>query len=419
MVIAIIGLGNTGLPVAQGYVDRGFRVRGIDINATRVNELRSGRSYLSYLSDQEIQNLILKGTFSVGTDFCAVAGADVVIVCVPTPLGADGDAELSSVGTAFDAIAPYANRGVLVILQSTVPPGTTDVLATRLAAESGLALGTDLFVAFAPERIDPANTAGWSVITTPRVVGGVTRECARRASAVVEALCAKVVTVSDTRTAEMTKIVENTFRMVNIVLANEISDVCRDLGVSEREVVEAASTKPFAFLAHRPGPGIGGDCIPIVPAFLLANARRSGITMPIVDTAYRQLDQRPHSVVARLIETLARAGRCIEGSKVLVLGVAYKENVNDTRNAPARRVIERLLELGATVAYHDPLVPALTVGDHSLKSQPCEPSDAVSYDCAVLITAHSELLERIDPTPFPIVLDTRHELRPGGNVEWL
>lgn len=417
-VLAIIGLGNTGLPVAQGYVDHGFPVRGIDIDAARVDELRSGRSYLSYLSDQKIQTL-MEGSFSVGIEFCAVADADVVIVCVPTPLGADGDADLSSVRTAFDSIAPYANRGLLVMLQSTVPPGTTDVLATRLAAKSGLALGTDLFVAFAPERIDPANTAGWSVVTTPRVVGGVTQACTRRASAVLEALCAKTVTVSDTRTAEVTKIVENTFRMVNIVLANEISDVCRDLGVSEREVVEAASTKPFAFLAHRPGPGIGGDCIPVTPAFLLAHARRSGIPMPIVATAHRQIDQRPHAVVARLAEILARQGCRIDASKVLVLGVAYKENVNDTRNAPALRIIERLLQLGATVAYHDPLVPALIVGDHRLASQPCEPSDAGSYDCAVLVTAHSEMLDRIDPTPFPIVLDTRHVLSPEGNVEWL
>jgi UDP-N-acetyl-D-glucosamine dehydrogenase len=414
-VIAIIGLGNTGLPVALGYVDRGFPVRGIDIDAAKVDELRCGRSPLSHLSDQEIQ-ILMEGSFLVGTDFGAVADADVVIVCVPTPLGAEGDADLSSVHTAVDAIAPHANRGVLVMLQSTVPPGTTDALATRLAATSGLALGTELFVAFTPERIDPANTAGWSVITTPRVVGGVTPACTRRASAVLEALCTKAVAVSDTRTAEVTKIVENTFRMVNIILANEISDVCLDLGVSEREVVEAASTKPFAFLAHQPGPGIGGDCIPVVPAFLLAHARRNGIPMPIVATAHHQIDQRPHTVVTRLTETLARKGCRIAASKVLVLGVAYKENINDTRNAPALRIIERLLQLGATVSYHDPLVPALTVGDHRLQSQPC---DAVSYDCAVLVTAHSEMLDRIDPTPFPIVLDTRHVLNPDGNVEWL
>ncbi len=190
----------------------------------------------------------------------------------------------------------------------------------------------------------------------------------------LEALCTKTVTVSDTRTAEVTKIVENTFRMVNIVLANEISDVCRDLGVSEREVVEAASTKPFAFLAHRPGPGIGGNCIPVTPAFLLANARRSGIPMPIVATAHRQIGRRPHAVVARLVESLARRGCRIEASKVLVLGVAYKENVNDTRNAPALCIIERLLQLGATVAYHDPLVPALTVADHRLGANPATPS---------------------------------------------
>lgn len=417
-VIAVIGLGNTGIPVAQGCVDRGFPVLGIDVDSARVDALRSGRSYLSYVSDQAIQ-ILMEASFLVGTDFSAVADADVVFVCVPTPLGADGDADLSSVHDAFDAIAPYASRGTLVILQSTVPPGTTEILATRLAVASGLTVGTELFVTFAPERIDPANTAGWSVVSTPRVVGGVTQACTRRASAVLEALCAKAVTVSDTRTAEVTKLVENTFRMVNIVLANEISDVCRDLGVSEREVVEAASTKPFAFLAHRPGPGIGGDCIPVTPAFLLAHARRSGIPMPIVTTARRQIDQRPHTVVARLTETLARRGRRIEASTVLVLGVAYKENVNDTRNAPAVRIIERLLQLGATVAYHDPLIPVLTVGDHRLENQPGDGSDLVCYDCAVLVTAHSEMLDRLDPTLFPIVLDTRHVLSPEGNVEWL
>lgn len=417
-VIAIIGLGNTGLPVAQGFVDRGFPVRGIDINAARVDELRSGSSYLSHVSDQQIQTLT-KGPFVAGTDFSAVVNADVVIVCVPTPLGAYGDADLSSVRNAFDAIAPYANHGLLVMLQSTVPPGTTDALATRLAGKSRLALGTDLFVAFAPERIDPANTAGWSIVTTPRVVGGVTQECTRRAGAVLEALCAKAVTVSNTRTAEVTKIVENTFRMVNIVLANEISDMCRELGVSEREVVEAASTKPFAFLAHRPGPGIGGDCIPVAPAFLLAHARRRKIHMPIVATAHRQIAQRPHAVVTRLAEILARKVRRMETSKVLVLGVAYKENVNDTRNAPALCIIERLLQLGVAVAYHDPLVPALTVGDHRLESQPGESSDLISCDCAVLVTAHSEMLDRIDLAAFSIILDTRHVLSPGGNVEWL
>ncbi|MGH3845163.1 MAG: nucleotide sugar dehydrogenase [Pseudonocardiaceae bacterium] len=417
-VIAVIGLGNTGLPVAQGYVARGFPVRGIDIDAGRVDELRHGRSYLAHISDQQVQTLTA-GSFSASIDFCAVTDADVVIVCVPTPLDSDGAADLTSVRAAFDAIAPYVKPATLVMLQSTVPPGTTDAMATRLAAKSGLALGTELFVAFAPERIDPANSAGWSIVTTPRVVGGVTKACTRRASAVLEALCAKAVTVSDTRTAEVTKIVENTFRMVNIVLANEISDVCRDLGVSEREVVEAASTKPFGFLAHRPGPGIGGDCIPVTPAFLLADACRRGIPMPIVAAAYRQIALRPEQVVTRLTEALTRRHRRIDAAQVLVLGVSYKENVNDTRNAPALQIIERLLQLGAGVDYHDPLVPVLTVSGRRLESRPCGPHDLGFYDCAVLVTAHDEMLSRLDPAPFPLVLDTRHVLRQEGNVEWL
>ncbi|MGH3693817.1 MAG: nucleotide sugar dehydrogenase [Pseudonocardiaceae bacterium] len=417
-VIAVIGLGNTGLPVVQGYVAQGFPVHGIDIDAVRVAELRSGHCALSHISDQDVQTLI-DGSFSVGSDYRAVTDADVVIVCVPTPLDTNGIADLSAVRAAFDAMAPYLHRAPLVMVQSTVPPGTTDILAARLAAKSGLTLGTDLFVASAPERIDPANTAGWSITTTPRVVGGVTQACSRRASAVLESLCAKTTTVSTTRTAEVTKIVENTFRMVNIILANEISDVCRDLGVSEREVIEAASTKPFGFLAHRPGPGIGGDCIPVTPAFLLVEAHRRGIPMPIVATAYRQIARRPHYVVTRLTEALARKHCRIAGSAVLVLGVSYKENVNDTRNAPAVRIIERLLRLGASVQYHDPLVPVLTVSGRRLESQPCGPSDLVSYDCAVLVTAHDELLSQLNPAPLPLVLDTRHVLRQEGNVEWL
>ena len=417
-VIAVIGLGNTGLPVAQGYVAAGFEVRGVDVDAARVEILRSGRSYLSYISDDQVR-MMMNGTFVVGTDFSAVLDAEVVIVCVPTPLGTDGRADLSSVRAAFDTIARHVDPGTLVILQSTVPPDTTDALAARLAATSGLALGQELFVAVAPERIDPANAAGWSVTTTPRVVGGVTPSCTRRASAVLEALCPKVVRVSDTRTAELTKLVENTFRIVNIALANEISDVCRDLGVSEREVVEAASTKPFAFLAHRPGPGIGGDCIPVAPVFLMTEACRKGALMTIVPTAYQQVAQRPHHVVARLTELLALRGCLLNGSKVLVLGAAYKENVSDMRNSPALSIMEKLLQLGAAVHYHDPLVPALTVAGCRLDSQPCAPSAISSYDCAVLVTAHPEILSRFDPASIPLVLDTRHVLSPEGNVEWL
>lgn len=412
--VAVVGLGFAGLPVAHAIAAAGHQVVGIDIAEQRVAEIAAGTSPVPDVTDANLAAVATRLT--VTTDAAAVRDTDVVIICVPTPLTAAGEPDLSAVDAATESLGAAVTAGTLVILQSTVPPGTTERVARLIGERSGLTVGEDLFVAFAPERIDPANRAGWTVANTPRVVGGVTARCADRAAAVVDRLCGHAHRVSGTVAAELSKLLENTYRLVNIALANEFADVCADLGVSAREVIAAAASKPFGFQPYLPGPGVGGECIPVDPVFLLRDPRRQAVPMPLVETARRRTAARPLHVAEVAADVLARAGVPLPAATVLVLGVAYKADVDDIRNAPALGVITDLLRRGATVHYCDPFVPEIVVDGRQLKSVRVHPAVVAGYDCAVLVTDHDELLRTVDWSAAPRVLDTRGVLPSAPHI---
>jgi UDP-N-acetyl-D-glucosamine dehydrogenase len=416
LTVGIVGLGYTGLPLACGFASAGFRVVGLDTDARKVASVNRGESYLPDLTDLELAEL--GDRLSAGTDPAELSSVDAVILCVPTPVD-DGTADLSYVDAALAAVIPHLRRGGLLVLQSTIPPGTTSAAARRLSTENGLRIGRDLYLAMAPERIDPANERGWNLSNTPKLVGGFTPECTRRAQLLFEQVCGRVVPVSSPEVAELAKVFENTFRLVNIALTLELSDLCRDLRIPVREVIDAAATKPYGFLAHYPGPGVGGECIPVDPLFLRALAHDAGTDIGLVETAHRRVANRPMQVVERIAELLLARGRDLTGARVLLVGVSYKEGVADLRNAPALDMIRGLNRAGAQVSYYDPMVPSLTVDGAAVPVTAWAPERLAEQDCVVMVTPHSRIATDPHWTVPSLVLDTRNVLAPAGNVEIL
>ncbi|WP_265445375.1 nucleotide sugar dehydrogenase [Flexivirga meconopsidis] len=415
--IGVVGLGFTGLPLAHGFADAGLEVVGVDLDARKVELLTDG---ISYLPDVTVADLAdVHGKLHASTDCESLAGCEAIIICVPTPVTAQHGADLSAVWSATDAVAPYLQLGTLVVLQSTVPPGTTERMARRLAAASGLVPGTDFHVAVAPERVDPGNTDGWTVTNTAKLVGGLTPECTRRATLLFELICTTVCPVSTPAVAELSKVYENTFRMVNIALAFDLADLCRPLGIRPREVIDAAATKPFGFLPHYPGPGVGGECIPVDPNFLLEQAAAQGTSMPVLSVARDRIVNRPCETVDRCVEVLLDADIRVYGARIMVVGIAYKPGVPDLRNAPGVEILARLARLGAEVCYHDPLAPSVHIDGEDHYSVPWNDQTISRQDLVVLVTAHGPLLT--DPRwDFAArVLDTKGELRPAANVQLL
>ncbi|MEU3730652.1 nucleotide sugar dehydrogenase [Streptomyces sp. NPDC033538] len=412
--VGIVGLGYTGLPLGLGFAVAGLPVRGLDTDAARVAQVGRGESYLPDVSDTELA--AAADRLSATTDTAQLAGSDVLIICVPTPVTGDRRANLDYVDRAVDSVAPLLRRGTLVVLQSTVPPGTTAAAAERLARASGLRQGTDFHMAMAPERVDPANTNGWHLANTPKVVGGLTEECTRRAAALFGLVCETVVPVGTPEVAELSKVFENTFRLVNISLTLELSDLCRQLGIPVREVIDAASTKPYGFLAHYPGPGVGGECIPVDPHFLREAAAEAGTPMELVAAAHERVERRPRQVVERLAELIGERGSPLRGARVLVVGVSYKSGVADLRNAPALDVIRHLREAGAVVSYHDPLVVDLVVDGQPVTAAPWLAPELARQDAAVLVTPVPGLEQDLMWGIPPVVLDTHNKLAAASNV---
>ncbi|MFF3174445.1 nucleotide sugar dehydrogenase [Streptomyces sp. NPDC057900] len=412
--VGIVGLGYTGLPLGLGFATAGLSVRGLDTDAERVDRVARGSSYLPDVSDAELASVSER--LSATTEPGELAGSDVLIVCVPTPVTGDQQANLDYVNSAMDSVAPLLRRGTLLILQSTVPPGTTAAAAAALADATGLEPGTDFHVAMAPERVDPANTNGWNLTNTPKVVGGLTEECTRRAAALFGLVCETVVPVSRTEVAELSKVFENTFRLVNISLTLELSDLCRQLDIPVREVIDAASTKPYGFLPHYPGPGVGGECIPVDPLFLREAADRLGTDMKLVAAAFDRVEKRPGQVVERLAELIGARDSTLSGAKVLVVGVSYKSGVADLRNAPALDVIRGLRAAGATVSYHDPLVPDLVVDGEPVAAAAWAAAELAQLDAAVMVTAVPGLEQDLLWGIPPVVLDTHNKLEAASNV---
>jgi UDP-N-acetyl-D-glucosamine dehydrogenase len=385
--LGVIGLGYVGLPLAVEFAEAGFNVTGFDIDERRVKELNRGESYIQDVPTAQLKKLVQSGLVSATTDFSKLAEMDAVNVCVPTPLSKTRDPDVSFIVAATENLAKYLKPGTLVILESTTYPGTTEELILPMLSTNGMKVGRDFFLAFSPERVDPGNPK-FGTRNIPKVVGGMTPTCTQVAVQLYRQRLEKVVPVSSPQVAEMVKLLENTFRSVNIGLVNELALMCSRMGIDVWEVIEAAATKPFGFMPFYPGPGLGGHCIPIDPFYLSWKARASGFEARFIELAGNVNGQMPEHVVRLVTEALNRRGKAVRGSKVLVLGVAYKADIDDMRESPSLDIMEKLIEGGSKVSYSDPYVPRLEFAGHRMRSVPISATKLRSFDCVVVATAH-------------------------------
>lgn len=413
--VCVIGLGYVGLPLAVELAREGFPVVGLDTDARKVAALLRGVSHIRDVPSEKIMPLITQKKFMPTSDYDAIREVEIIFICVPTPFDQMKAPDLASVRQATEGIALRLRAGQLVILQSTTFPGTTEEVCLPILEKSGLRAGKDFHLAFSPERIDPGATrsAGWNVKNTPKVVGGLTPKCAELAKALLVNLTKEVYIVSSPRTAEMTKLLENIFRSVNIALVNELALLSERMNINFWEVIEAAKTKPFGFMPFYPGAGVGGHCIPVDPYYLSWKAREFDFNTKFIELAADINQGMPYHVVKMLSDSLNRLGKSVNGSNVLVLGVAFKFGVDDARNSPAERVIEMLLNRGARVQYHDPYVPTFHVGgnvfhrDHvELKSVPLTQDLVSACDGVVIVTAHREVDYGMVVKCAPLVIDS-------------
>lgn len=412
LTVGILGLGYVGLPLALRCAEVGFRVIGFDIDPKRVSDLNSGVSPIKHIQHSDIVTMVGKG-FEGTTEFARSADCDALIICVPTPLNITRDPDLSYVIATMDAIAPYLRTGQMISLESTTWPGTTHEILTPYFNRAGLTLGEDCFLLYSPEREDPGNER-FTTQTIPKIAGGETPNCLKAGVAFYETLIDHVVQVSSTQTAEMTKLLENIHRSVNIGLVNEMKIVCEAMGLDVFEVIDAAKTKPFGFTAYYPGPGIGGHCIPIDPFYLTWKAREFGVQTRFIEIAGEVNASMPDYVVNRTMMALNERGLALSKSKILVIGLAYKRDVDDVRESPSVDVMERLRAAGATLDYHDPNVPhfpKMRVHQFNLSSVPLTAETLKDYDAVVLLTDHSDLDYALLAEHAPLLVDTRGRYR--------
>lgn len=404
--IGVIGLGYVGLPLIIEFVGAGFDVTGFDIDAVKVESLQKGRSYIKHISPEDIKRISPK--FSPTTDFSGLGRMDAIVICVPTPLNKNREPDMSYVFETARSVTKYLRKGQLISLESTTYPGTTDQDMREILEETGLKAGTDFYLAFSPEREDP-NNKDFRTKTIPKVVGGLNRESLEVAKALYDQIIEKTVPVSSTRVAEATKILENTFRAVNIALVNELKVTFMKMGIDIWEVIEAAKTKPFGFMPFYPGPGLGGHCIPIDPFYLTWKAREYGVSTRFIELAGEINTAMPDFVVQRVMEALNEVGKPLKGSRILMLGLAYKANVDDYRESPSFHLMAKLEEKGASVSYNDPYIPEIGMTREfpqfaGRKSVPI----ADGYDILLVATAHNEY-QQTDFSRFPCpIVDTRN-----------
>ena len=388
--VGILGLGYVGLPLAVVFAEAGFHVTGIDPDARKVDCLNKGVSYIPDVKTESIETLVKSGHLTATTDFSVLQGLDAVSICVPTPLRQTGDPDMSFILSATEELAKYMHKGMVIVLESTTYPGTTrEVLLPKLGTERGLTIGQDWFLAFSPERVDPGRE-DFTTINTPKVMGGITAACSEVATVWYEAAIQTVHRVSSAEAAEMAKLLENTFRMINIGLVNELAIMCERLGVDVWEVIDAAATKPFGFMKFTPGPGLGGHCIPIDPLYLSWKMKSVHYNARFIELASEINTNMPRYVVSRVMEGLNDRGKALKGSKVLVLGAAYKPDIDDVRESPALDVIGLLKQKGGIVEYHDPYIPRIhheTDGWHMDSVQDVMQS-VKAADAVVIITNH-------------------------------
>lgn len=404
---AVIGLGYVGLPLAMEITAAGFDVIGIDLDSSKIDILKQGRSYILDVSEKDIGDTIQSGKFKPTSDFSVLANADTVSICVPTPLSKSRDPDISFILSATEEIRKYLHRDQLIVLESTTYPGTTDELIVPELETSGLRVGSDFYVAYSPERIDPGN-ATFTTRNTPKIVGGVTPRCTEIARLFYSQFIDQVVPVSSTKCAEMVKLLENTFRSVNIGMVNELALMCDLLGVDVYEVIDAAATKPFGFSPFYPGPGLGGHCIPIDPHYLAWKLKALNFQARFIGLAAEINGMMPAVVSNMVADGLNRVSKSIRGSKVMILGVAYKKNVSDCRESPALDVMRLLGEKGAILSYSDPLVPTVHLGRRTLKSIGTSPAQIAEHDCVIILTDHSSYDIREIVESAKLVIDTRN-----------
>ena len=409
-LFGIVGLGYVGLPLAVELAHAGFRVLGYDVNKAVVDGLNAGRSHVKDVSDAQLQEALSQGRFSATTDPLRLGEPDAISICVPTPLSKFKDPDVSYIVAATEAVKKTLRRGQAIILESTTYPGTTREIMLPALESTGLKVGEDFFLAFSPERVDPGNPT-YGTRNTPKVVGGITPDCARVAAALYEPAIDTLVMVSTTEAAELVKLLENTFRSVNIGLVNEMAIVCDKLGVDVWEVIEAAATKPFGFMKFLPGPGLGGHCIPIDPHYLAWKMRGLNYKTRFIDLAGEVNTEMPLYWVRKAAEALNGAGKAVRGSRVLVLGVAYKRDIDDIRESPALDIIRLLEQQGAEVAYYDPYVPHFREDGHEFRSAPTLDAGVLGKtDLVMIVTDHSGIDYPLVKRAAPLVVDTRNAL---------
>ena len=404
----VVGLGYVGLPLAVEFANENFKVTGIDIDESKVNKLKNGKNYISDVNDDELKRAVKNGYIKATTDFSVIKDLDFISICVPTPLNKLKDPDMSFIQNSMTEITKYLHKDLIIVLESTTYPGTTKEFLLPILEKTGLKVGKDIYLAFSPERVDPGNKI-YKTKNTPKVLGGITSKCTEYSKKVYDQVFDKVVPVSSAETAEMTKLLENTFRMINIGLVNEMAMVCDKLGVDVWEVIDAAATKPFGFMKFYPGPGLGGHCIPIDPHYLSWKMKSLNYKIRFIDLAAEINTAMPEYVIQNVLNGLNHHKKSINGSSVLLIGMAYKKNIEDLRESPSIDIYNLLVEKGAKVNYHDPYCPIVKVdGNSELKSKKLTEKLLQNSDVVVITTDHSNIDYQFIVDNAKLVVDTRN-----------
>ncbi len=413
--VGIIGLGYVGLPLAVEYAKAGFTVTGIDLSSAKIDRVNAGDSYIGDIRSAELAPLVSSGKLRATNDFSVVRDLDTVNICVPTPLRKTKDPDMSYIVAACEEIAKYFHEGMLIILESTTYPGTTAELILPMLENTGLKVGQDFFLCFSPERVDPGNPK-FQTINIPKVVGGTTPACTEIGRLFYAQALENVIPVSSTQVAEMVKLLENTFRMINIGLVNEIAMMCHGMDINVWEVIDAAATKPFGFMPFYPGPGLGGHCIPIDPFYLSWKSKQAGVEARFIELAGQINGQMPHFVVSKIQDALNGHSKPVKGSRIHICGVSYKRDIDDVRESPALDIMLLLRRLGAVLTYSDPHVPRLKLDDLDLSSQ--DGTAITGADCVVIVTDHSAFDYNDMVKRARLIVDTRNALKnvKSGNI---
>lgn len=417
--ISVLGLGYVGLPLAITFANAGFNVTGIDPIQEKVDMINRGESYISDITNAQLRKHIDSGRLRATTDYSVLSEIDAVSICVPTPLRKTGDPDMSFIASASEQIAPYLHRSMIIVLESSTYPGTTrEFVLPKLTAKHNLKVGEDFFLAFSPERVDPGRK-DFTTVNTPKVLGGITPACTEVAKAWYGQAIETIVPVSTAEVAEMSKLLENTFRMINISMVNELAQMCERLDIDVWEVIDAAATKPFGFMMFTPGPGLGGHCIPIDPLYLSWKMKTLNYNARFIELASEINTGMPRYIVTRIQDALNRYKKPLNGSKILVLGVAYKPNINDMRESPALDIIHLLRENGALVTYYDPFVPELDFENIQLSSEKDLQASVETADLVAIITNHAKVDYNMVVEKAQLVFDARNATKdvPKANLK--